>query len=148
MSDLTAYDFLGLKPTATPEEIKRAYRHATKIYHPDSAASNGGNTAMFNRVKEAYEILIDPEHRRRYDSLINETIPPREPEPPTRSQQTGPVRSTQGTGDPVKETTRRAYRREEMKWRLIKWGAGLFFVYLLLSRVVAEIHGYLAGLLH
>jgi len=59
----THYETLGLSETATPEEIKKAYRKLASQHHPDK----GGDTAMFQRVEEAYRILSDPQQRQQYD---------------------------------------------------------------------------------
>lgn len=60
---LTHYQVLGVPSTATEREIKIAYRKAARIAHPD----HGGDPALFRKVTEAYEILIDPAERQRYD---------------------------------------------------------------------------------
>jgi len=59
----THYETLGLTESATPEEIKKAYRKLASQHHPDK----GGDTAMFQRVEEAYRILSDPQQRQQYD---------------------------------------------------------------------------------
>ncbi|GEM_PF-5230514 len=60
------YLVLGVKPTASADAIKRAYRRLVKRYHPDV---NKARTAkeMFLEVKEAYEVLSNPLFRREYD---------------------------------------------------------------------------------
>lgn len=57
------YTELGLTPSATPEQIKAAYRAEAKACHPDA----GGTTEAFQAVERAYRILKDPEKRARYD---------------------------------------------------------------------------------
>lgn len=57
------YAALGLKPTATAAEIKRAYHRQAKAAHPDA----GGNAETMAQVNEAYQILSDPVARHLYD---------------------------------------------------------------------------------
>jgi DnaJ-class molecular chaperone len=59
------YAVLGVKETASPEEVQEAYRRLVKAYHPDRS---GADTAgEFRAVQEAWETLGDPERRRAYD---------------------------------------------------------------------------------
>lgn len=60
------YRILGVKPTASPEQIKSAYRALVRRTHPDLDGGNG-KTEDFKRVKEAYEALSDPQTRAVYD---------------------------------------------------------------------------------
>ena len=61
---MSHYDTLGIAKTATPEEIKRAYRKLASQHHPDK----GGDTAKFQQVEEAYRVLSDPQQRAQYDN--------------------------------------------------------------------------------
>lgn len=58
------YQTLGVAKTATADEIKKAYRKQAGKHHPDK----GGDTAMFQKVEEAYRILSDPAQRQQYDN--------------------------------------------------------------------------------
>ncbi|MGD0587024.1 MAG: J domain-containing protein [Oryzomonas sp.] len=58
------YDVLGVDKNATPGDIKKAHRKRIRKAHPDS----GGNPEEFMALQCAYETLIDPEKRRRYDN--------------------------------------------------------------------------------
>ena len=60
----THYETLGVSKTATPDEIKKAYRKLASQHHPDK----GGDTAKFQQVEEAYRILSDPNQRQQYDN--------------------------------------------------------------------------------
>ncbi len=60
------YDVLGVRPTATEEGIKRAYRRLVKRYHPDVNKGRGAKE-VFLEVKDAYEVLSNPLLRREYD---------------------------------------------------------------------------------
>lgn len=61
------YDLLGVARTATPEEIKKAYRKKALQYHPDRNPGDAEAEAKFKEAAEAYEVLSNPEKRQRYD---------------------------------------------------------------------------------
>ncbi len=60
------YKILGVSRTANYQEIKKAYREKSKIYHPD-VCSNKEYKNKFLEIQEAYEILRDPKKRNKYD---------------------------------------------------------------------------------
>lgn len=62
------YKILGVDRSADPKTIKQAYRRLARKYHPDVAKAKGA-AERFKEINEAYEVLSDPEKRRRYDSL-------------------------------------------------------------------------------
>lgn len=61
------YEILGVDRNATPEEIKKAYRKLVKQYHPDLNKNNPEAAKKMAEINEAYEVLSDPEKRKRYD---------------------------------------------------------------------------------
>ena len=61
------YEILGIGRDATDEDIKKAYRKSALRYHPDKNPGDKESEERFKEVNEAYEILSDPEKRRRYD---------------------------------------------------------------------------------
>ncbi|MBE9057685.1 DnaJ C-terminal domain-containing protein [Sphaerospermopsis sp. LEGE 08334] len=61
------YSILGITKTATPEEIKQAFRKLARKYHPDVNPGNKQAEAKFKEVNEAYEVLSDPDKRKKYD---------------------------------------------------------------------------------
>ena len=63
------YETLGVSRTATPEEIKQAFRKLARRYHPDVAKDKKVGEARFKEINEAYEVLGDPQKRTRYDEL-------------------------------------------------------------------------------
>ncbi len=63
------YETLGVPRTATPEEIKKAFRKLARVHHPDVAKDKAGAEEKFKRINEAYEVLGDPDKRKRYDEL-------------------------------------------------------------------------------
>jgi len=65
---LDLYVILGLEHGASQSEIKRAYRRLARRYHPDINPGDRTAEARFRQILEAYETLIDPERRSRYDS--------------------------------------------------------------------------------
>ncbi len=67
MSKRDYYEVLGLERNASAEEIKKAYRKLAKQYHPDFNKNDAEANKKFNEVKEAYDVLIDPQKRDSYD---------------------------------------------------------------------------------
>lgn len=59
----THYEVLGLTPSATTADVKTAFRRAARLTHPD----HGGDAEEFRQVSLAYETLIHPDTRARYD---------------------------------------------------------------------------------
>ena len=64
------YETLGVPKTATPDDIKSAYRRLARQYHPDVAKENPKVAEeKFKEISEAYEVLADQEKRQRYDAM-------------------------------------------------------------------------------
>jgi DnaJ-class molecular chaperone len=63
------YKILGVDRTADAKAIKQAYRRLARKHHPDQNAGNKAAAERFREINEAYEVLSDPEKRRRYDAL-------------------------------------------------------------------------------
>jgi len=65
------YETLGVAKTATEAEIKKAFRKLARQYHPDVVKEREKKAAeaKFKEINEAYEVLSDPEKRKKYDTL-------------------------------------------------------------------------------
>ena len=67
MPEKDYYKILGVSQDASKDEIRKAYRKLAKKYHPDR--NKGSDTAQekFKDISEAYNVLSDPEKRKKYD---------------------------------------------------------------------------------
>jgi curved DNA-binding protein len=63
------YKVLGVEKTATAEEIRKVYRKLAVKYHPDKNPGNKEAEEKFKSISEAYEVLSDPEKRKKYDEM-------------------------------------------------------------------------------
>lgn len=67
------YRTLGVKQSATQQEIKKAYRRLSQKYHPDINQEKDA-TEKFSKINNAYEVLADAEKRRKYDQYGEEGL--------------------------------------------------------------------------
>lgn len=68
---ITHYQLLGVKPTASAQQIRRAYRDLSKLYHPDTTELPAAvATAKFQALNEAYGVLSSAEQRWTYDQQM------------------------------------------------------------------------------
>ncbi len=70
------YEVLGIAKTASPEEIKKAYRQKAKKYHPDVNKEDENAAEKFKEVAEAYEVLSDPQKKAAYDQYGHDAFDP------------------------------------------------------------------------
>ncbi|XP_014249668.1 dnaJ homolog subfamily A member 2-like [Cimex lectularius] len=71
MADTTLYEILGVSPSASNNDIKKAYRRLAKEYHPDKNPEAGDK---FKEISFAYEILSDEKKRETYDRFGLEAL--------------------------------------------------------------------------
>ncbi len=71
------YEFLQISPNAEPATITRVYRFLASRLHPDNPET--GDADKFRLLKEAYDVLSDPERRAKYDANYNDDVPPPAP---------------------------------------------------------------------
>ena len=65
---MSFYEILGVTTESTKDQIKKAYRELSKIYHPDVIET--GDVAKFREISDAYETLTDEDKRKEYDSSL------------------------------------------------------------------------------
>src|SRR5689334_21121525 len=63
------YSTLGVTKTSSEKEIKQAYRKLARKLHPDVNPGDKAAESKFKEINEAYEVLGDPEKRKKYDEL-------------------------------------------------------------------------------
>ena len=68
MAFIDYYEVLGLRKTATEEDIKKAYRKLARKLHPDINPNDKDANKKFQQINEANEVLSDPEKRKKYDT--------------------------------------------------------------------------------
>lgn len=63
------YSILGVKQSATGQDIKKAFRKLARKYHPDINPNDKAAEAKFKQINEAYEVLSDKDKRKKYDKF-------------------------------------------------------------------------------
>lgn len=118
------YAILGVKPSATVEEIDKAYRMLQRIHHPD----RGGSAEVSARINHAHDILSDPVKRVEYDrerfgprpttQSASREAPGFRPPPPSPSYPSSPP------SDPTsaRRPPRTAVPGRRQPWHIEAWG--------------------------
>src|SRR6266699_3068019 len=85
------YDLLGVKKSASAEEIRKAYRKLARKYHPDVNPGDKTAEEKFKAISEANDVLSDPKKRKIYDQLgyYSDNISPETAEAYARGGPTG-----------------------------------------------------------
>ncbi|KAF4954722.1 hypothetical protein FGADI_5020 [Fusarium gaditjirri] len=76
--DTAYYDTLGVQPTATELEIKKAYRKMAIVHHPDKNPNDPTAHEKFQAIGEAYQVLSDSDLRAAYDKFGKDSARPQE----------------------------------------------------------------------
>lgn len=101
------YEILGVRRTADQDEIQRAYRRLARRYHPDVNQDHDAEK-RFKEVSEAYQVLSDPELRRRYDEFGEVSPGDGAPGRAGRAGRAGPGGRHHRAGGPGRGGARRA----------------------------------------
>jgi len=67
VADTEYYDLLRVQPNASPSEIKKAYYKEARVCHPDKNPGDAEATAKFQKLSTVYQVLSDPDLRKKYD---------------------------------------------------------------------------------
>ncbi|KAJ8554757.1 hypothetical protein ON010_g9724 [Phytophthora cinnamomi] len=74
VASMVYYDLMGIEADATPEQIKKAYRRKALQLHPDKRGNTPESQEEFTRMKQAYDVLSDPQKREVYDQVGEDGI--------------------------------------------------------------------------
>src|SRR5947208_15692444 len=85
------YEILGVKKSASVDEIRKAFRKLARKYHPDVNPGDKGAEEKFKTLSEANDVLSDPKKRKIYDQLgyYSDNIDPAAAEAYARGRPTG-----------------------------------------------------------
>ena len=96
------YTLLQVPQSASPQELRQAFRGLSKRYHPDTTVLPAGEAALaFQQLQQAYGVLSDPALRQRYDDQLRPASVPSSPvaPPPTIISRPASVRRDLSGGE-------------------------------------------------
>ena len=70
------YETLGVKRDASPDDLKKAFRHLARKYHPDLNKGSKEAEEKFKEINEAYQVLSDPQKKAEYDQVGHAAFKP------------------------------------------------------------------------
>ena len=117
------YKILGVAPTASPQDIHRAYRKLAREYHPDVYPGVDAG-ARFHELAEAYEVLRDPGKRATYDRA---SLPVHAPAPSRRAPAFSPRRPARDVPRFIDHDLADAVRQTEASRPLVQLHLSLRF---------------------
>jgi len=98
MTFVDYYKILGIDKSATPADIKNAYRKLARKFHPDLNPENADAKKNFQQINEANEVLSDPVKRKKYDQYGNDWQHADEFEKAKQQQQSSASRGSRNSG--------------------------------------------------
>ncbi|TCC87883.1 DnaJ C-terminal domain-containing protein [Pedobacter hiemivivus] len=111
MAFIDYYKILGVNKTASPEDIKKAYRKLARKYHPDLNPNDKEANKLFQQINEANEALSDPEKRKKYDEYGEHWKNADQFEQAKQSR--GRQQAYQGSGNPYGRSSAGGYTAED-----------------------------------
>jgi len=100
------YQILGVKKTATDQEIHSAFRRLAKATHPDLNKNDLKKAEQFTQIKQAYDTLSNPDKRQKYDAGLKA---PKAPQQPAKPAPASSSRSYKSTYRPLRKRSRLYY---------------------------------------
>jgi len=147
-SDMTSpaykdyYQILGVTKTASPKEIRSAYRDLARTYHPDVNPGNKEAAARFQEIHEAYAVLADPHKRRTYDARDPAgTKRPRQVHRPSAGRHTPTSTATPGAASGTDSAVHRTPRGRPPRVDTVGGGLDLGVVRISIARKGMEEKG-------